>query len=92
MGLRELRNGLMGLSGQKIVQRAGVDLGLVLGQWTRADGGPRTVEVAGETRRDQVGRIGRPRTDVSELHRSWRLLMLTSPRRLCSDTKLQPIP
>lgn len=30
----------MGLSGQKIVQRAGVDLGLVLGQWTRADGGP----------------------------------------------------
>lgn len=82
----------MGLSGQKIVQWAGMNLRLVLGQRTRADGGPGAVEIAGETRRDEVGRICRPIARVSVLHQSRRLLMLTSPPRLCSDTKLQPIP
>jgi hypothetical protein len=63
--LRKFRNRLVGLSGQEIVQWAGVDLRLVLGQWARADGGPGSVEVAGETRRDQVGRVGRSRAQVS---------------------------
>lgn len=65
MGLRKFGNRLVGLSGQKIVQWAGVDLRLVLGQRTRADGGPSAVEVAGETRRNQVGRVGRPIAKVS---------------------------
>ena len=56
----------MGLSGQKIVQWAGVDLRLVLGQWARADSGPSAVEVAGETRRNHVGRVGGPIARVSE--------------------------
>jgi hypothetical protein len=65
VGLRKFRNRLVGLSGQEIVQWAGVDLRLILGQRTRADGGPSAVEVAGETRRDQVGRIGRSIAKVS---------------------------
>lgn len=32
---------------------------LVLSQRTRADGGPVAVEVAGETRRDEICRVGR---------------------------------
>jgi hypothetical protein len=55
----------VGLSGQEIVQWTGVDLRLVLCQWARADGGPGSVEVAGETGRNQVGRVGRPRAKVS---------------------------
>lgn len=82
----------MGLSGQEVVQWAGMDLRLVLSQRTRADSGPGAVEVASETRRDEVGRVSRPIARVSALHQSRRLLMLTSPLRLCSGTKLQPIP
>ena len=65
MGLRKFRYRLVGLSGQKIVQWAGVDLRLVLCQRTRADGGPSAVEVTGETRRNQVGWVGRSIAKVS---------------------------
>lgn len=58
----------MGLSSQKIVQWAGMYLRLVLGQRTRADGWPGAVEVAGETRGNEVGRVGRPIAKVSTLH------------------------